>query len=98
MNYPLTIIFSLSLPENNELRMQLGAANTLEIFRNIVDEIKDTYLPYHEGKIKWDQTVEEGCFDLVLPPWLCQPYVRLPPEEHLKKVEDHRNKFDKQVN
>ncbi|KRT83318.1 hypothetical protein AMK59_4355, partial [Oryctes borbonicus] len=88
----------LSLSENNELKIKLGAANSLDAFKSIVTEIKDIYLPYHEGKIKWDQrTTEEGSFNLTLPPWLCQPYVRLSPAEHLKKV-DHQNKCNDKQN
>ncbi|KAI4470216.1 trna-dihydrouridine synthase [Holotrichia oblita] len=89
----------LSLPENNELRIQLGSANTLHTFRSIVVEIRDMYLPYHEGKLKWEQkTTEEGALNIVLPPWLCQPYVRIPPDEHLKKIEDHQDKSNDDLN
>lgn len=65
------------------------------MFKMITTEIKDLYLPFHEGKLKWEQdTTENGSSNLILPPWLCQPYVRLPPEEHLKKVEQHQNRFN----
>lgn len=32
--------------------------------------------------------------NLRLPPWLCQPYVRITPEEHLRKLADKQNKSD----
>lgn len=91
------LFFSLSLPENNELRIKLGSANTLQAFKNIVVEIRDIYSPYHEGKLKWEQTTEEGSLNMVLPPWLCQPYVRIPPDEHLKKIEDHQDKSNDEL-
>nr|XP_022912179.1 tRNA-dihydrouridine(16/17) synthase [NAD(P)(+)]-like isoform X1 [Onthophagus taurus] len=84
----------LSISSNNQLRIRLGAANTLDQFKCIVSELKDLYQPYHDGKLVWDETHEKGSFNLILPPWLCQPYVRLPPEEHLKKVEEKKANED----
>lgn len=78
----------LSLQSNNNLRMQLGSANTLCEFKRIVNEIKNKYLPYHEGALIWENTVAENSQNLILPPWLCQSYVRIPPDEHIKLVEE----------
>lgn len=74
--------------------MQLGAANTLQEFRRIINLLKDKYLPYHEGVLQWEETVEENSSNLALPPWLCQSYVRLSPEDHLKKVEEKNKKIE----
>jgi tRNA-dihydrouridine synthase 1 len=82
----------LSIPSNNNLRIQLGAANTTEEFRRITKVIKDMYEPFHEGLSVWSDTTEYDSENLVLPPWLCQPYVRVCPEKHLKKVEENSNK------
>lgn len=87
------IFYRLSIPKNNNLRIQLGAANTLTEFKRIVNVIKDLYEPFHEGDKVWQDTTEPDSENLILPPWLCQPYVRACPEEHLKKVEENSNVF-----
>lgn len=68
--------------------MRLGAANTLGTFKSITLEIKDKYEPFHLAKLSWSETTELGTQNLVLPPWLCQPYVRMQPDEHIKVVEE----------
>lgn len=75
------------MEENFDLRIKLGAASNVEDFKKVTSELKDKYIDYHEGRNVWIQNVECESTDLVLPPWLCQPYVRMPPEQHLKLVE-----------
>lgn len=84
----------LSITENNSLRIQLGAANTLNEFKRIVNELKNKYKPYHEGEITWKNTVEVDTQNLMLAPWLCQPYIRILPEEHIRKVEEKRKEAE----
>ncbi|KAB0796385.1 hypothetical protein PPYR_10446 [Photinus pyralis] len=76
----------LAIPNNNNLRIQLGAANTMGDFKKIVTHLREMYICYHEGREKWDPMTEEGTENLILPPWLCQSYMRSPPEEHLQKT------------
>ncbi|KAK7867858.1 hypothetical protein R5R35_003529 [Gryllus longicercus] len=80
----------LCLPENFDLRSQLATGSYLKEFRNTVSELKERYLPFHNGEKPW--MGKSDSFNLVLPPWLCQPYVRIPPEEHLKKMEEKQNR------
>ncbi|KAL1517586.1 hypothetical protein ABEB36_001328 [Hypothenemus hampei] len=81
----------LSLPENNYLRIQLGSANTLTQFKKSAHVIQDLYEDYHNGHKTWSNCTEPNTENLVLPPWLCQPYIRDSPEEHLKKVMEKQN-------
>lgn len=57
----------------------------MESFRNVVYTLRDRYLPYHEGRLIWHE--ETSDYNLKLPPWLCQPYVRHLPEENIQKLE-----------
>lgn len=70
------------------MRIKLGSASGLDDFCEVCHELKKRYIPYHEGELIWECTTEKDTFNLILPPWLCQSYVRIPPEEHLKKVEE----------
>nr|CAH7739107.1 unnamed protein product [Callosobruchus chinensis] len=87
----------LSVPDNNDIRIRLGAANTMEQFRLIVKELKALYEPHHYGLVKWDHTVETDSQNLILPPWLCQPYIRDTPENYVKKVEERRKDSEEKM-
>ncbi|XP_008212670.2 tRNA-dihydrouridine(16/17) synthase [NAD(P)(+)]-like [Nasonia vitripennis] len=76
------------LPENANERTHLAQNSTMESFRSVVQALKDKYLPYHEGHLIWRRENED--YNLELPPWLCQPYVRDSPEVHVSKVEAKR--------
>ncbi|XP_008548728.1 tRNA-dihydrouridine(16/17) synthase [NAD(P)(+)]-like [Microplitis demolitor] len=85
----------LCLTENAEERALLARYSTMESFRDVVDRLKNRYLPYHEGKQVWNPGNLADC-NLVLPPWICQPYVRDAPQVHIEKVtakqvESHEN-------
>lgn len=78
----------MAIRENFDLRIKLGEANNLEDFYEVANGLKDNYLDYHKGNKIWDHTTESNTCNIILPPWLCQPYVRMPPEQHLQKVEN----------
>ncbi|XP_017465020.1 PREDICTED: tRNA-dihydrouridine(16/17) synthase [NAD(P)(+)]-like isoform X3 [Rhagoletis zephyria] len=79
----------MNLRPNSALREELAVSNQLEHFRTVVDKIKSKYEPYHLGAKIYDVEevdpsilfIKQG-FNLSLPPWLCQPYIRLTPETH----------------
>ncbi|XP_018367613.1 PREDICTED: tRNA-dihydrouridine(16/17) synthase [NAD(P)(+)]-like isoform X1 [Trachymyrmex cornetzi] len=76
----------LCLAENQEERENLATNSTLEAFRSVAYALRDRYLPYHEGHLIW-QTGKTD-YNLELPPWLCQPYVREPPQEYTQKIQE----------
>lgn len=81
----------LCLPVNKDLRSDLATKGGLAEFRNVALAIRDRFRPFHDGEVVW---VEGYCdhYDLLLPPWLCKPYERPPPEEHLKKMSECQSK------
>ncbi|XP_052864606.1 tRNA-dihydrouridine(16/17) synthase [NAD(P)(+)]-like [Anopheles cruzii] len=96
----------MHLKSNAPLREQLAVCRSVPEFRSVVLELEQKYRPYHDGQLQWngeeqDEPAEEqqqkqedlqeppDC-NLRLPPWLCQPYVRIPPEAHRQKLAEAR--------
>jgi tRNA-dihydrouridine synthase 1 len=88
----------MNLKSNNELREQMATSHKVEDFRNVVGILTTKYQPFHEGHQPWTEELEEfnqlhrgDTANLLLPPWLCQPYVRMAPEKHIEKLEAATN-------
>jgi tRNA-dihydrouridine synthase 1 len=69
----------------------MASAHSIQEFRDIVNRLCLKYKPYHEGEIPWNG--EEGDenptdYNLKIPPWICQPNYRKPPEEHKQMLEE----------
>uniref|UniRef100_A0A336LPQ5 tRNA-dihydrouridine(16/17) synthase [NAD(P)(+)] n=1 Tax=Culicoides sonorensis TaxID=179676 RepID=A0A336LPQ5_CULSO len=84
------------LIQTNEIdtaeRILLAEANSLEEFRNWVAHVKEKFIKYHTGQELWKSWKEleentEPSYDLKLPPWICQPYVRPSAEKRAKLLE-----------
>lgn len=80
----------LLLPGNEKLRNEMGQSKNYEGFRRVVISLKEKYEPIHLGKFLWEYIYSD--YNMILPPWICQPYVRLSPEEHLKKISESQNR------
>jgi tRNA-dihydrouridine synthase 1 len=85
----------LQLKANVHIRDIIAKGHSFAEFRRAVEMIRDVCLL--GGHKKWLNAEELSHYNLKFPPWICQPYVRPPPEEHLKKLEEDRQK-EKQKN
>ena len=82
----------LQIKENFPIREIIAKGQSLEEFKDAVSQVKQKYLPFHLKEKCWPGASELDVFRLKNEPWICQPYVRPPPEEHLKKLEEIKEK------
>lgn len=78
----------------------MAVAVTYEAFREVVNCIREKYRLFHEGEAVWDgEPTEDDVpnYDLKLPPWICQPYYRMPPEEHKQMLEEKQKAAEQRV-
>lgn len=90
----------MCLKSNESERHRLAIAITYEAFREVVSFIRNKYLAFHEGQDVWDGEPTENDvpdYNLKLPPWICQPYYRMPPEEHKQMLEDKQKAAEQRV-
>ena len=83
----VTLELNLIFPYSS-IRDILAKGQSLQDFRTAVIQIQEIYQPYESGDQTWNLPPELEVYKLKHPPWHCQPYVRPPPEEHLKKLEE----------
>jgi len=71
---------------NSDLREIIAKGHSIEEFRVAVNGLKERYLKYHLREQHFIEPEELKMFNLKHPPWVCQPYVRPPPEVYLEKM------------
>lgn len=84
----------LLLKENLDLRIDLANANSMEEFRAVSQKLENKYLPFHNGEEIWTPLEEMLTYDVKLPPWICQPYVRPPYSVTLQKLADAQKRSE----
>ncbi|KAI5721812.1 hypothetical protein M8J77_025968 [Diaphorina citri] len=78
----------LTLPENSDVRLLVGKTNHIKDLRKAVDMLRERFIDYHEGRKLWpppNYPMSSNHYNLSLPPWICQPYVRPTPEQQEMK-------------
>ena len=56
-----------------------------------MEELRRRLEPFHLRQKEFVLPDELSGVQMSQPPWICQPYVRPPPEEHLKKMQQIRS-------
>ena len=78
----------LQMKSNFDVRQIIARTSSLDDFKKAVSLLKQRLVCYHTGETAWTEPEELKVFNLKLPPWLCQPYVRPPPEEAIRKMNE----------
>lgn len=77
----------LGIPCNVGERERIAKGHTVTEFRAVVDVLRERFEPYHEGQALYVPEPVDGGDEndqnLSLPPWICQPYIRMEPTEHI---------------
>lgn len=76
----------LQIQTNFDLRERIGKSHSFTEFRDCVEELKNRFMKYHKGEEKFTMPEEISIFNLKQPPWICQPYVRPPPDVYIEKM------------
>ena len=71
---------------NADLREIIAKGQSVEEFRGAVVALRERYLKFHNREEEFVIPEELKMFNLALPPWICQPYVRPPPDVYLEKM------------
>lgn len=77
----------LNLKCNAEERARIATGHTVSDFRAIIDVLRNRFEPYHDGRAVYKPDIvneqTESDHNLYLPPWICQPYMRMAPDDHI---------------
>ena len=72
--------------KNADLREIIAKGQSIEDFRTSVIGLRDRFIQFHKKEAEYIEPEELKIFNLNHPPWICQPYVRPPPEVYLEKM------------
>lgn len=72
------------MKQNQDIRNEVATAQTIAQIRTSVNRLKEKFLPYHSGEAIWTHEDEPIDCNLSLPPWICQPYIRMEPQKHIE--------------
>lgn len=77
------------MKSNAELRESMAVSHNVNEFRCVVKQLEDKFTKFHNGLEPFadENELTEDC-NLSLPPWICQPYIRMKPEEHKKLLKE----------
>jgi len=76
----------LQIRTNFDLREAIGKCHSFSGFRESVMELKNRHMKHYTGETDFTTPEEITIFNLKHPPWICQPYVRPPPEVYVEKM------------
>ena len=64
----------------------LARSSSLGDFRSVLDTLGERYGAFHRGEQEYVEAEELAAYNLALPAYICQPYVRPPPEQFIAKL------------
>ena len=82
----MSLVISFIIRSNADLREMIAKGHSLEDFRKSVDGVHERYISYFNGESVFEPPEELEIFKLDHPVWICQPYVRPPPDVYLEKM------------
>lgn len=92
----------LALPHSSPERDLIATGHSMEQFRLAVSQLRSKYSRMHTGELPYVLPTSTDCdaapapatYDMSLPPWLCQPYVRLEPAAHQRHLAEKEAQAD----
>lgn len=84
----------MNLKQNASIRLGIATSHCVVEFRRCVEQLREAFEPYHDGRKVYveneneNEKKSENIYNLSLPPWICQPYIRMHPDDHVKLISE----------